>query len=354
MLIKIFDWLRNREATVAMLCKTAVARKVLLYEWKKNKQSGRASIFLIDALAEFGASVDACLLLYDTGKTGARTCNVYSGLSASSQTTRFMFDKNQLIANVDFYEKWQHLEKGNGDEHLTWRSGIKHDCSKVMELMRAKDGYMNNLGEWVDIENTFIYPMMKSSDLANGSRPGRFMIVTQKIIGQETKHIQDLEPKTWKYLSEHRRHFDQRKSSIYKNKPPFSIFGVGKYSFSPWKVAISGLYKNLNFVVVGPCENKPVVFDDTCYFLACQSEEEAKLIAMLLNSEPAQEFFSSFIFWDAKRPITAKILNKLNITSLAKVFLTNDNINNHEYNGFFSKPEQLKLLEQGANYTANC
>ncbi len=77
-------------------------------------------------------------------------------------------------------------------------------------------------------------------------------------------------------------------------------------------------------MAVGPHEDKPVVFDDTCYFLACRNEEEARLIAALLNSDPATEFFSAFIFWDAKRPITAKILKKLNILALAKAVLEDE------------------------------
>jgi hypothetical protein len=144
------------------------------------------------------------------------------------------------------------------------------------------------------------------------------MLVTQKVIGESTSTIKTNAPKTWAYLNKYRNYFDKRKSSIYKGRPPYSIFGVGDYSFAPWKVAISGLYKRLDFVVVGPHEGRPTVLDDTCYFLPCDSKEVAEFIAALLNSEIAQHFLHSFIFWDAKRPITAKILNKLNLYALAR------------------------------------
>lgn len=349
MLIKMLEWVRNRQATVAMLCKTAVARKVLFHEWKNNPTSGQARIFSIDALSNFGASVDACLFVYDSADVKSKACDVYSELSTSSRITRFGYEKKQLIAQVDFYRKWEHLQKRHGDNNFMWRSGIKHDCSKVMELTRLGNGYVNNLGEQIDIEETFVYPMMKSSDVANETKPGRYMLVPQKFVGQETSLIQNLAPKTWDYLSKHRRYFNKRKSSIYKNKPPFSIFGVGKYSFSPWKVAISGLYKKLHFIVIDPFEGKPVVLDDTCYFLACQSKDEAELIAMLLNSKPAREFLSSFIFWDAKRPITAKILKRLNLVTLAKEFQSRE-VLNESYKEIFSKPEQLSLLEKRTTY----
>lgn len=59
------------------------------------------------------------------------------------------------------------------------------------------------------------------------------------------------------------------------------------------------------------------MLDDTCYFIACKTESEAVLLEQLLNSKIAQEFFSAFIFWDAKRPITASILNRLDLFKLA-------------------------------------
>jgi len=115
---------------------------------------------------------------------------------------------------------------------------------------------------------------------------------------------------------------DRRGSSIYKGRPPFSIFGIGPYSFAPWKVAISGFYKRLNFQQVGPLQGRPVVFDDTCYFLACSSEEESRRVVELLNSNVARDFYRAFVFWDAKRPITAELLQRLSLPGLARALNT--------------------------------
>lgn len=71
-------------------------------------------------------------------------------------------------------------------------------------------------------------------------------------------------------------------------------------------------------VEVGPHEGKPVVLDDTCYFLPCHSAEDCREIAALLMSQPAQEFFAASIFWDAKRPVTARLLNQLDLEVLAR------------------------------------
>jgi hypothetical protein len=144
------------------------------------------------------------------------------------------------------------------------------------------------------------------------------MIVTQKLVGDDTSGIEQVAPATWRYLSDRRARFDRRGSSIYKGKPPFSIFGIGDYTFAPWKVAISGLYKKLEFRVVGPYEGKPVVLDDTCYFVGCGSEPEARFVCSLLSSKPAKEFYASYVFWDAKRPITTDLLRRLDLWRLAQ------------------------------------
>ncbi len=125
-------------------------------------------------------------------------------------------------------------------------------------------------------------------------------------------------PHTWRYLHHYGDILDSRRSSIYRNRPRFSVFGVGEYTCARWKVAISGMYKQLRCVVVGPHRNRPVVFDDTCYFIPCHVQEEAQFVANLLNSEPAQQFYRSLIFWDDKRPITARVLRRLSLLQLAQ------------------------------------
>jgi hypothetical protein len=155
-----------------------------------------------------------------------------------------------------------------------------------------------------------------------------------------------LAPKTWKYLSKHGELLDSRSSLIYRNRPRFSIFGVGEYSFANWKVAISGLYKKLVFNVIGPLKGKPIVLDDTCYFLPVNSKEEALFLSKLLNSDVAKEFLGTLIFWDAKRPITLNALKQLDVLKLAhemnadeelRKFLTEDQLSMGELPLFSKK-----------------
>jgi len=323
MLIHILERVEDRDAVLAMLCKTSVARKVLLYAWEKDIQLESSSIYLFDASETFGVSVDACLLVCKTARR--QSCKVYSDLSEKVHETTFGFRDGCLISQARLYDRWKHLQ---GDEYYRWRSGIKHDCSKVMELEKKDGKYRNKLGELYELENTYLYPMLKSSDVAKDDvvEPTKWMLVTQRSVGESTTPIRDRALKTWKYMQDHCDFLDDRKSSVYENRPRFSIFGVGEYSFAPWKVAISGLYKKLHFAVIGSYEGKPIVLDDTCYFIPCGSRKEAKYLAGLLNSETAGQFFEAFIFWDKKRPITAGILRRLDLIALARELGTEDQI----------------------------
>ena len=110
--------------------------------------------------------------------------------------------------------------------------------------------------------------------------------------------------------------FDKRKSSIYRRQPPFAYFGLGDYSFSPYKVAVFGLHKTPVFRAIGPRQGRPVMFDDTCYFVSCSSGMQAALIASLLNDPMSLAFLNSIAFWDAKRPITKKLLQRIDLIAL--------------------------------------
>ena len=318
MLLNLLEWLSGRHAVLAMLCKTGVARKVLRHAWSRNLQLAESAIYLIDAAQHFGVSVDACFLvtILEPGAT-SKEGSIHPNLGASlDNPSIFAFRNGVLIANLDYYNAYGHLY---GKSPLRWRSGVKHDCSRVMELRHmGGDDFSNGLGEIVSLESTNLYPMLKSSDLMKPHpTPSRYMLVTQRSTGEDTSHIARESPRTWRYLQSHADRLDRRLSSIYKRRPRFSVFGVGGYTFAPWKVAISGFSKRLDFHCVGPVDHKPVVLDDTCYFLPCNTEEDAMLLVELLNSKPATRFFRSLTFWDAKRPITAQLLATLDLGILA-------------------------------------
>jgi len=339
MIDRMIEWLQKKRGTVAMLCKTSVARKVLLNAWKNERKMEVATMHLIDSKLHFRISADACLLTVTSSDRRREDCKVYSHMEADSPIQTIGLREGFLVADIHGYEKTRHLIENS--QYYKWRTGIKHDCSKVMELKKTGDGlYVNGLGEINELEDMCLYPLLKGSGLANRRDPEKFMLVPQTRIGQETGYLAKAAPKTMEYLKKYGELLDRRTSSIYRDKPRFSVFGVGDYSFSNWKVAIAALYKKLEFFVVGPHEGKAVVFDDTVNFFAMDSPEESHRLADLLNSDTANDFYSSFIFWDSKRPITVQLLRSLDIDRLSA-----ESGDRHKYS--ISKTSRQLLLIQG-------
>jgi hypothetical protein len=306
MIRHLIERLPDSEAALAMLCKTAVARRVLAHFWKRGQSFSSVTLRRIDAAKHFKASVDACFFFVQRSRQTAdnKTASVFKDIN-STEKEQIGYQSGRLIANIQLFEKHRHLR---GEGRLKWRSGIKHDCSKVMEFTQKPA-----------LESEFLYPLIKSSDMMKNEakKPSRWLLVTQQKIGEPTKDIAQRAPLTWDYLQEHGALLDARRSVIYKKKPRFAIFGVGHYSFLPWKVAISGFAAKIQFYVFGPVEGRATVFDDTCNFLSFQSQESARFICRLLNSKPARDFYSSLVFWDAKRPMTISLLSQLDLVKLA-------------------------------------
>ena len=346
MMVRLLEALAGRDATIALLCKSAVARRVVETIAARDLPVTPVGLWRVDAARHFHASVSAVLFVAQTRGTkrsskrrdsdapakpraalharpGAKPhaiWPVFAELDATdgrAESALAVVD-GVLVADADRFARTRHLAGTCAPE---WRSGVKHDCARIMELERAtaSSPWHNGLGEVVDIEIELVHPLLKSSDVANErGEPTRAMIVTQRSLGEDTTALRERAPRAWGYLSRHRALFDARKSSIYERQPPFAIFGVGSYSFAPWKVAISGLYKRSTFTVVGPHQGRPVVLDDTCYFLAFDDEAQARRAAVALRSTPASDFLGARIFWDAKRPITKGILQTLDLQALLR------------------------------------
>lgn len=312
MLVHVAQYLQPCKGQLAMLCKSSVARKFLNHCNEHKIGLSSATIYGIDAAKHFAVAVDACLLVchFDM-QSQNHDYNVYP--SINSDIHRQVGHRNGLtIRDLESFARHQNLL---GDSGPKWRSGVKHDCSQILELKKSHDCFINGLGEEVDIEPDFLYPLLKGSDVANGrtAETNRYLVLPQKAVGESTVIIKQLAPKTWSYLETHAAYLDNRKSRIYENNPRYSVFGVGSYTFAPWKIAICSLYKTLSFRVIGKIQAKPVVFDDTVYFISFETQTDALSTLEFLNSQPVIELLSSMIFWDEKRPIKTGVLNRLKL-----------------------------------------
>lgn len=314
-ILKCLNELSHQKFTLGMLCKTQVARNVLEQCYKASIPLIDSSIYPINAKKWFDAGVDACWFVakIDPEMTPNYVSKLYKDVFEepnSVQRSLGVVD-NRFVSNV---EEYLQTRIADGVSPYTWRSGLKHDASKVFEL-KATPAPETKSGKKLDLEPNYLFPFLKSTDIFRGRHRelSKWVIVPQMVFGEETAHLEHTAPKLWQYLTSNAEVLDGRKSSIYRNRPRFSVFGHGEYTFAPFKVSCSGLHKEPRFQLVAPIEGKPVVLDDTCYFLPFDNATLACQTLAILQSQECQALLQSLVFWDSKRPITKKLLSRIDL-----------------------------------------
>lgn len=319
--LMMFDAFQHSNGHLAFLVKNSVIKNVVFDQKQRNYHIADLQKLSIDSKKEFNVSVEASLFYCQLNKTPEFVCNEFSFYNHPKLANKFGWVHDKFVSDI---ERYQHNNDIDGLSPFEWRQGIKHDCSSIMEFDSVNGHFVNGLQQEVYLEADLVFGMLKSSDLKQTviDKTRKFTIITQKKVGQDTSFIKKDFPKTYNYLHNHKAQFDSRKSSIYHNKPAFSIFGIGDYSFAPYKISISGLYKNYSFNLVLPQSGKPIMLDDTCYLLGFNKLEFAAYTLVLLNSIKTKEFLQAITFPDAKRTFTKDILMRIDILKLAMQFST--------------------------------
>lgn len=319
-LIRNFQY---HQGNMAFLVKNIVIKNITFDQKRNNFLIKNLQKFHFDAKKEFNASVEASLFFCEFNHKAEQFCREVNLDVNKPFENNFGWISNKFVSVMEGYEFHASVD---GICPFEWRQGVKHDCTAVMELRKEGDYFFNAENEKIELENDLVYPFLKSSDLKNKevTKIRKYTIIPQKKIGQETDYIKEFYPLTYQYLKANESGFDKRKSSIYKGKPKFSIFGIGDYSFKPYKVAISGLYKTFAFTLVLPLDEKPIMLDDTCYFLGFDTAEEAIITHQLLNYHITQKFLKSIVFLEAKRAFTKDILMRINLLTLARLVNLSD------------------------------
>ena len=319
--LKMLDLFQNIKGNLLLLVKNSVIKNIVSDQAKNKYSISEIEKHCIDSKKEFNVSVEASLFYCKLKSNTQNYCTEYNFYNNQKPTLQFGWLDDKFVSNIDTYFNTKNID---GECPFVWRQGLKHDCSSIMELDKAGgdplNGYfVNGLNEEIKLEDDLVYGLLKSSDLKNTviNQTRKYTIVTQKKVGQETKYIKDNFPQTFQYLTAHQDSFNARKSSIYNNKPVFSIFGIGDYSFKPFKVAISGLYKTFHFTLILPQNEKPVMLDDTCYLIGFDKIEFAVYALILLNSDTTVQFLQSITFADAKRTFTKDVLMRIDLLELA-------------------------------------
>ncbi len=316
----LLEYFSTRNGNMAFLVKNSVIKNIIAELQKKSYRISNIEKLTINAEEEFNVSVDASLFFCVFNKESSLQCterDFYNFEEVSAGKTFGWLD-DKFVSNVEAYQKHKMFD---GVSPVVWRSGLKHDCANVMELKKIGSSYVNKKGEHLNLEDDLIYEFLKSSDLQQAviTNSSRYILVTQHRIGQDTKYIEEKYPLTYHYLERNEEYFLKRKSGIYKNKPRFSIFGIGDYSFKLYKVAISGLYKKSKFSLIIPDKSKPILLDDTCYFLGFDELSDAIYTFLLLNHRKIRDFLRSLVFIDMKRVYTKDVLMRVDLNRAASL-----------------------------------
>lgn len=318
-LLKLINVYRNTSTVIAVLCKTSTARNVFQEMRRADINFSLCEIFEFDAAKIFGISASTCLLLIKLTDENfsSNVCKIFSLTNPHDVKNILTCDGGILQSSEITFA---------GKCCFEWRQGIKHDCAKVLELTSTNGHLQNGMGEVVDLEDELIFPLIKSSSIKQAviTEFPKQILVTQRHVNEDTAHLEDDCPKTWDYLNRHAEIFLQRKSSIYRGRPKFSVFGVGNYSFAKYKVVVSGFYKAPLFALIFSGDGKPVMTDDTTYFIGFENFATAYTAMLFLNSERVQKFLTATAFLDAKRPYTKKILERIDFAKIVAIIRFED------------------------------
>ena len=316
-LLQMLSEFSDYNCTLAMLCKTIVAKNIIRDIGKYNFSIDTADLYIFNANEVFGVSCDAALFVVKLGENDSTICSVYDYYT-NTKERQFGWLNGAFFSDISTFTN---LINVNGVCQFEWRQGVKHDCSKVMELKYDTDGnFINGFGDVLKLPiGQFVFPLVKSSDIKADeiTETRKHVIITQRRVNADTSTIQLKEKVVWEYLKRYENLLDARKSIIYKKSPKFSIFGIGDYSFARYKVGISGFYKEPKFALI--TNDIPIMLDDTCYFLSFHKLEDAVITVALLNSIECRQFLKSIAFLDSKRPYTKEILKRIDILKLLEI-----------------------------------
>ena len=185
----------------------------------------------------------------------------------------------------------------------------------IQTLTERKDGFLvvSNLHDSgkikvknvnMAIEPDFVFPLLRGRDVERWKALPTYQVIvpqdpTAPAKGFAETEMQSRFPKTYNYFKQ----FEEllRKRKVFKlffdvNSAPFySVYAIGPYTFSPFKVVWREVSNNLDAAVCGTHDSRIVVPDHTLVYIASQSEEEAHFLCALLNSSPANFIVRGYV-----------------------------------------------------------
>ena len=156
------------------------------------------------------------------------------------------------------------------------------------------------------IETQLIYPLLRWRDVARWRAiPRQHILMVQDAASRKPLPepvLRESFPRTYSYLKSFETLLHARKSKMIRDLMDrnafYAMFGIGKYTLSPWKVVWRRMVREFTAAVVGRVpvggRAKPVIPQETLAFIPCASQGEAHYLCALLNSPQATAKARSF------------------------------------------------------------
>jgi hypothetical protein len=165
-----------------------------------------------------------------------------------------------------------------------------------------KTAKIKNNFETADIEQNLVFPLVRGRDITRWHSDPKLFIILPQSLDNPAKAIpeyilKESHPKAYKYFLKHKLFLKNRKGYIkfLSNEPFYSIFDIGPYTFSKYKVAWKYLDTDLRAVVLDSSEiDKPIIPDLNVVIIPANSPDEAHYIAASLNSSVTKLLIQAF------------------------------------------------------------
>ena len=154
------------------------------------------------------------------------------------------------------------------------------------------------------IEPDFVFPLLRGRDVKRWKALPTYQVIVPQDPNAPAKGFAEAEmqsqfPKTYDYFKQ----FEEplRKRKVFKlffdvkTAPFFSVYAIGPYTFSPFKVVWREVSNSLDAAVCGTHDSRIAVPDHTLVYISCQSEEEAHFVCALMNSSPANFIVRGYV-----------------------------------------------------------
>jgi SAM-dependent methyltransferase len=183
------------------------------------------------------------------------------------------------------------------------------------------------------IEPELLYPLLRERDVNRWqATPQATILMVQDPVrrrGYDEDWMTVTYPKTYAYLKHFEESLRQRSGYIryFLEKGSFySMFDVGDYTFSLFKVAWSRFDKQMSASVITEVNGKPIIPQETVTFIPINDPNEAHFICAVLNSSPFNFCVQSYSMKGGKSFGTPSILENVRVPRFDSMIQTHNDL----------------------------